>query len=1149
MLVEVLVVKDGLHRVPDELDFGTLFSASETRSLPVSLLNAGPSVLKVSRLEIKGSHAPSGSVELKEVTASPNRLTIVGAAVISGSQPGEHAGVITVRTDGPRIEVPFKARIIHGSLGYHRPNATFRCGTDEETVDHRLVFANKFSLPILLYYADIPHPDFRLLDFKPGVVLPGQSWPVTVRFLSASKPSLAYTTHLNFASNVSTLAVPLTVYHAKLDLAINSNTSVTSLAFGLLGLRETRTLLLNLTNHNPIPVIISQISFDFDELDIKLDSIRNGAGFAVSAGSSGWRKKDEVAALEAGSSALFSVRLAPRREAETTGHITLTTNYERRSIPVSWHALAGSINLQPSPFVIEGGFPGVVREQELRLISEYSVPVTITEVTFTDSRLSAKLLAQPVKVGPGVPTAVAVVSLDAGLPSQTQLPGTLEQEHLDKRAADVRHWAQLEANGENLIRSNLILRSDVNPNLLLPLRAILMPPALLNFTTLAFPLTYVGQTASQNLTIFNPTQVPIAARLRSSPSFLPPEPHAGLFSLPPESLEARVIPPGFAVTFGPISFTPRGSDAASVRLFVQNNLTGVEEFSLTGIGALALVGVDGSDTGVYLQLDLPDIKLSHCHSSYSHVHRFHLCNLGRLPLSSSLVVIGSSVSLAETEVTELLPGKCLPLRLTLQPDFSLTRLEASILLPSYDVYVPIQLDLSPALLGHCIEHSYGPAVVIVIVTICLAAGLRPSRPRLQPTLKRPSPLPPIEELMKPLMDPLDDPLTRVTDSEKASLATLNRLQPAKPLEARKKAPRPPPKARPDDKYKNQPLSSASDTSQPSANDSMQPASDTAQPSLGLSDNSQPPSDTSSISDSDSDTKEFRPAPVVDIGVESKRQPIPSPIPSSVPSSLNTAAAEFVPSHLRAPSERASQPSSREHKPPERRVDPPPRAQPSPPPVAPKTVLDDVFALRREAAWKPQETFPRSLPDFPVHPTPKPQAPASPGWLRRFSRTVGAPAPAPAPAPALVMPPVQPPQVEVWNDRSLPSFFGPSLLADEILEPELSAPAGPGALAPLGDDLFVRPTKRSLWDQHTPSPTPGPAQVLFSSWGTPVLVPPSPSSYSLFSDPTSPSRDPHDDDGLGVGLAALRNEDDDVVIPTGRAATSGAIRPPSRQPPS
>jgi len=48
--VEVVVVKGGIHRMPEELDFGTLTSMQEKRSLELSLLNRYGSYLSSSLL-------------------------------------------------------------------------------------------------------------------------------------------------------------------------------------------------------------------------------------------------------------------------------------------------------------------------------------------------------------------------------------------------------------------------------------------------------------------------------------------------------------------------------------------------------------------------------------------------------------------------------------------------------------------------------------------------------------------------------------------------------------------------------------------------------------------------------------------------------------------------------------------------------------------------------------------------------------------------------------------------------------------------------------------------------------------------------------------------------------------------------------------
>ena len=325
--VEVNVMKGGVHRWPDLLDFETLTSSSEKRELNISVLNSTPNPLLVTDVAIS-SPDPSLRINLKRGTVlQANSEAVIATAVYSGKTQGRFAGKLVLRTNdtvaaNKALELPYEAKVVHGKLGYSKANASFAVSmaarntkgaaagksassaeatTSAEVVERWLSLTNEFSVPVHLLAAVVEDAAFEVVRFPTDRVLQPRETapPVVVRYTSperklpsSSNPSLP-TTNLAIHTNVSTVKIALHVYHGGLsitgaDLELmsvatessswsrdeeggSSEPTVSSLLLdmGILGVRDEREFTINITNSNPVPIDI----YDFHWMSGKVDSI------------------------------------------------------------------------------------------------------------------------------------------------------------------------------------------------------------------------------------------------------------------------------------------------------------------------------------------------------------------------------------------------------------------------------------------------------------------------------------------------------------------------------------------------------------------------------------------------------------------------------------------------------------------------------------------------------------------------------------------------------------------------------------------------------------------------------------------------------------------------------------------------------------
>ena len=117
------------------VDFGTLTFAAETVSLPLFILNADPYGHELAVI----SAAPANALVSFAVRATADGLggvslslpagqtTQIATATFAGRTEGTFSGAMIVQTkgDAPPVEVPYMARVLHGSLAWELNHTSF----------------------------------------------------------------------------------------------------------------------------------------------------------------------------------------------------------------------------------------------------------------------------------------------------------------------------------------------------------------------------------------------------------------------------------------------------------------------------------------------------------------------------------------------------------------------------------------------------------------------------------------------------------------------------------------------------------------------------------------------------------------------------------------------------------------------------------------------------------------------------------------------------------------------------------------------------------------------------------------------------------------------------------------------------------------
>lgn len=335
--VDVSVVSAAVHKTPEELDFGVL-TLQDTKTLNFTLLNSGSTLLQASELQIAGSSDPNLDFQFQPTTLPPKSDTVIASLTYSARSEGSFKGKLLLRTNDTnpafaRIEVPYRVRVLAGYLSYSTAQTTFASFDSKltqsgemikvdklEPVTQEILLTNKFSVPLVLFSAEVEDTQLRVVDFAPSqIVEPGESWPALKIEFRPRTPFLLFTTHLHLTTNATLISIPLHICHGKLafrlpeeapkysvgplasksnDLPLVTSSDALShtgalitlhshsfdvqsqqLSFGTVPVNEVQTLTLNVTNHNPIKLPLLGLWTDVEGLNLKLESVWNAQGY------------------------------------------------------------------------------------------------------------------------------------------------------------------------------------------------------------------------------------------------------------------------------------------------------------------------------------------------------------------------------------------------------------------------------------------------------------------------------------------------------------------------------------------------------------------------------------------------------------------------------------------------------------------------------------------------------------------------------------------------------------------------------------------------------------------------------------------------------------------------------------------------------
>ncbi|XP_077519556.1 transmembrane protein 131 isoform X2 [Amblyomma americanum] len=558
--VEVEVVSlPGIFSPMEVLDFGVMHSQDEPRTLPLNLLNSGPKQLYITNVIVTPVNE---AVEVKftptKVPADTVRSTQVATVTYIPSKVKHFkqcSGKIVVKSKNNqyKLTIPFQVYFMNGSLEYNVNGTVFYIGRAKSLSksDVRpLNISNTFPVPVVIHSIELQpesQPHFTVIFNSSTVLQPNETKPVVYLKFHPQKSALQLNATLRLHTNVSHFNIPLTCYSGRLTLRLHHAVNNESfLDFGTLGIGNKRSMFFVVINENPIEVVIKHWGTNMTRTLVELATEAENSSTLV--GNYNFSSSPRRVSLLPLRYALFRISVtAPETEGVFWGEASIETNHEVLKVQFTMRTAKGS--LMSDPIVFENAFPGKVSSQNLYIHSTFSHSMTVTSVQTVpeDSRFYFEVTqnASPV-LQPRSKNWAGKLYFDprreckqkcySGLPTATteghqwlsglSLPSDVGDSDLELFQSIHGRWLALQESRKHVINVTLKVDTSEAQGFHMEAQVLFQWPKLSAKSVLKFPVTQVGNLTVRQLTLENPSSLPVLVQVL--PLFLYPDLDAAL---------------------------------------------------------------------------------------------------------------------------------------------------------------------------------------------------------------------------------------------------------------------------------------------------------------------------------------------------------------------------------------------------------------------------------------------------------------------------------------------------------------------------------------------------------------------------------------------------------------------------------------------
>eukprot|EP00667_Euglena_gracilis_P000391 EG_transcript_391 len=647
VFMEFIVSQSGVHRMTEELDFGTIISPSSGSRRTIALMNSSPYPVLL-KDAYTASPDPAMRIDFRPVILDKDTAVAVANVTYRGLKEGPFGGKVILHTNdtapsSATVEIPYHGRVVHGALRYWSRNTTFHTVPEPSLpaspAERSLVVWNTFHVPLLFRSVTTNSTSFAVVDFVPGTVLnPNETQPLLSIRLQPNSTDQCRSSVLRFDTNVTKLHIPLACYNGRLHYVPSSilTTSATEAAspsfvdsstasvrtatgfrsnrmeFGVVTLNKPHYFNFSLGNPNPVPVVVRDWQTSIQKL-----SVRHASGSLESTGS-------RRLVLRPGQSEAFSAELKASEEAERWGTVNFTTDHQPLRIDVHYVALAGALQFTTqSPS--QGWLRGPPQRRGISVTSTFAQPIRLTSTASSDRRFLFSL-TQPT-VLPGAVTNIGSFVFDSSLANQspsldchptstvpqsptvsTNLFPPLTEHDFEAYKARPDTHNKVDHAMPEVITATLTFTTNISTQYTVAVQGTITRPHLATVPAVDFDMVHIGTSSVKFIPVHNPFDTPLALQLYSSQDLrglqenilLLHTTNGGHVSLedlevvadepPPFFVPVKgatrsvVLAPGQAGQVGPVVFRPSAAGPRRAVLLLRSNASVLEAVRVVGEG-------------------------------------------------------------------------------------------------------------------------------------------------------------------------------------------------------------------------------------------------------------------------------------------------------------------------------------------------------------------------------------------------------------------------------------------------------------------------------------------------------------------------------------------------------------------------------------
>ncbi|GMT19197.1 hypothetical protein PFISCL1PPCAC_10494 [Pristionchus fissidentatus] len=485
----------------------------------------------------------------------------IDSSFYSSKEPFQrHSGRLVIWGSQYNVSMAYTVGVYAGTLVVEGDDGCLHDGLPSNS-RHSVRIRSRLPIPVAIYNASLPNEalqHFTLRLFSRVISLgAGEVAPVFLLKYNRKAP-IGYTTIVTLQTNVSIFQVPIHVYEGKIEVRLNSPQQ-NQFDFGLVEKNDSRIISFEVRNPNPSSISLLSMRLHYPEMtrlfyrgkmplakeknelpqwrQTERRDIRQGVDFSV----------------DRRSIVYFDLLLRVLNETVVDSDLEIRTDFETRVYPIRYQVSRGRLVSIPSTLKFGLTHPGKVAYRALQIFNSFDEDMVVTEIGPSPGDNSVLIDPIPIPVGsslllrsgrfsnigrvllmPPMDCTHDYCYLGVKVPTPVDLPQNLAESSLSDgqwfahgltlptNLADIDSYLykrarakfdDLVVRGRNAVNSSLTLHTTKAKHVKIPISGELTWPRLLTRSSIHFPLTAVGNFTIVNLTLSNPTSLPIVVQV------------------------------------------------------------------------------------------------------------------------------------------------------------------------------------------------------------------------------------------------------------------------------------------------------------------------------------------------------------------------------------------------------------------------------------------------------------------------------------------------------------------------------------------------------------------------------------------------------------------------------------------------------------